>query len=145
MDNQNPNFSLDPDQINTQGPVISRPTTQTPSKVIDISPEKNPSLPLTPSVSPVDEALLPDHKVIDITPPFDPPADPAPSTTPSTTAPVETPISTPTATTPTTPTSSPVTTPVAPITPPTTATPPGFQIDSSSPLFEDPDKIVLPR
>ena len=164
MDNQNSAFNLDPDQITTQGVVTSSQALPTPQpKVLDITPSEGGTLTLSPNVSHIDEATLPDHKVLDITPPVsdaDPPTPSLPADPPVTAPPLvsSTPAdsSLPNLETPLDPVLPPLPTPTGDATPasspvipasPTAATPAttGFQIDTSSPLYEDPDKINLPK
>lgn len=85
MDNNNPtnnnDITIDPAKLAPQGlsPVASN--------IIDITPGAE-STPITPSVVPVQDSVLPDHKVIDITPGSLDDFAPLPATSASSTPPV---------------------------------------------------------
>lgn len=159
MDNQNTSYNLDPDKISTQGVVQSAQISTPLTKVIDITPGDEAKPPIQPTVNHVDEAVLPDHKVIDITPnsPVDinPPAiTPIVTQQPSEDqSGVEPPVTEQPAP-PVSESSTPIPTPpvtveipninVAPATE-VSISPTGFQINTSSPLFEDPDQVIIPK
>lgn len=155
-------------QANTPAPVT--PTLPTTSGLIDITPGAPEQPAPAPRVMNVEEATLPAPRITDITPrasepsvppaPISPVIEPVPQAIPPeevTALPIMEPVSTPAAPVfnpaPATTTQVVITTstPATPVTPAAPVTPPpvsdkntaGLNIDTSSPLYEDPDKVVI--
>lgn len=139
MDNTNSgnDLNLDPNMMTTQGASPSVSTSSSPSQIIDITPGRpNNSIPETP-VTHIDNVESPTSSVVDITPESSAPLQPAPTidapvvpAEPAETSPVQSPE---------------IATPVAPVTPEAPTDTGIFKIDTSSPLYEDPDKVSLTK
>lgn len=162
-------------QGGTPQSTVPSPTTPvaTDNSIIDITPGAATQPTLAAPVTHIDQAVTPAPKVVDITPVTATPPAPIQPESPvivETPVVIETPVVTPVESiTPATPVSAtPAATPqyvspqvtvnvAAPVQPPVTApnsiVPPapqpkntaGLNIDTSSPLYEDPDKVVLAK